>query len=58
VTRRDTVLRSDLDDDSFLAATARIVARDVECLCVIERLVPGGCRVVGLAHPTRRWPDG
>jgi hypothetical protein len=47
----DTVLRSDLDDDSFLAATARIVARDVECLCVIERLVPGGCRVVGLAHP-------
>lgn len=47
----DVILRSDLDDDALLAATARIVARDLECLCVIERLVPGGARVVGLAHP-------
>lgn len=47
----DDVLRSDLDDDALLAGTARIVARDLECLCVIERLVEGGARVVGLAHP-------
>ena len=47
----DDVLQSDLDDDALLAATARIVARDLESLCMIERLVEGGARVVGLAHP-------
>ena len=45
------VLQSDLDDDALLAATARVMARDLECLCMIERLVEGGARVVGLAHP-------
>ena len=47
----DDVLRSDLGEDALLAATARVMARDLECLCLIERLVEGGARVVGLAHP-------
>ena len=50
----DDVLHGDLDDDALLAATARVVARELECLCMIERLVErgeGGARVVGLAHP-------
>jgi hypothetical protein len=45
------VLTSDLDDDALLAAAARVIAGDVECLCMIERLVDGGARVVALAHP-------
>ena len=45
------ILQSDLDDDALLAAAARIMAHDLECLCMIERLVDGGARVVGLAHP-------
>jgi hypothetical protein len=47
----EDVLQSDLDDDALLAATARVVARELECLCMIERLAEGGARVVGLAHP-------
>lgn len=46
----DDVLHGDLDEDALLAATARVVARELECLCMIERLVEGGARVVGLAH--------
>ncbi len=47
----DDVLHGDLDDDALLASTARVVSRELECLCMIERLVDGGARVVGLAHP-------
>jgi GAF domain-containing protein len=45
------VLQSDLDEDALLAAAARVMAGDLECLCMIERLVDGGARVVALAHP-------
>jgi hypothetical protein len=47
----DHVLESELCDDALLAASARAIAANLDCLCVIQRLVEGGSRVVGLAHP-------
>ncbi|MDB4934599.1 MAG: hypothetical protein JWP87_1571 [Labilithrix sp.] len=49
----DATLHADLEADALLAAAARILARELECLCMAELFVEGGARVVALAHTDR-----